>query len=225
MQLGAGHTSGDIVAWVPDAEVMFSGDLIEYHSACYCGDAHLREWPTTLNEIRAEYPAGLHCRHVAWIWRRILTILGFAHAKDVVHAAVLPEHILIEPKEHKLLLIDWCCAAMNWQHNTAPIPLTAGYRDWYACESALGQPPTPRLDVAFAARCMIELLGGDPVSAEFPTSTPPGLQRHFLRCLSRRTADAAIGRNFPTRYDQGSGNKDGVRRRMHDDAVRDHRYP
>ena len=41
MQLGAGHTSGDIVAWVPDAEVMFSGDLIEYHSACYCGDAHL----------------------------------------------------------------------------------------------------------------------------------------------------------------------------------------
>jgi glyoxylase-like metal-dependent hydrolase (beta-lactamase superfamily II) len=51
MQLGAGHTSGDIVAWVPDAEVMFSGDLIEYHSACYCGDAHLREWPMTLNEI------------------------------------------------------------------------------------------------------------------------------------------------------------------------------
>src|SRR6266850_493626 len=39
MSLGAGHTSGDIVAWVPDAEVMFSGDLIEYHSACYCGDA------------------------------------------------------------------------------------------------------------------------------------------------------------------------------------------
>ncbi|MFC0239106.1 MBL fold metallo-hydrolase [Rhodopseudomonas telluris] len=52
MQLGAGHTSGDIVAWVPDAEVMFTGDLVEYHSACYCGDAYLREWPTTLNEIR-----------------------------------------------------------------------------------------------------------------------------------------------------------------------------
>jgi glyoxylase-like metal-dependent hydrolase (beta-lactamase superfamily II) len=52
MQLGAGHTSGDIVAWVPDARVMFSGDLIEYHSACYCGDAHLRPWPQTLNTIR-----------------------------------------------------------------------------------------------------------------------------------------------------------------------------
>ncbi|MET0531792.1 MAG: MBL fold metallo-hydrolase [Microvirga sp.] len=52
MQLGAGHTSGDIVAWVPDAQVMFSGDLIEYHSACYCGDSHLRAWPGTLNAIR-----------------------------------------------------------------------------------------------------------------------------------------------------------------------------
>jgi glyoxylase-like metal-dependent hydrolase (beta-lactamase superfamily II) len=59
MSLGAGHTSGDIVAWVPDAEVMFSGDLIEYRSACYCGDAHLREWPSTLNEIRVFNPKAI----------------------------------------------------------------------------------------------------------------------------------------------------------------------
>jgi glyoxylase-like metal-dependent hydrolase (beta-lactamase superfamily II) len=56
LQLGAGHTSGDIVAWVPDAGVMFTGDLIEYHSACYCGDAHLRAWPHTLNSIREFNP-------------------------------------------------------------------------------------------------------------------------------------------------------------------------
>ena len=59
MHLGAGHTSGDIVAWVPDAEVMFSGDLIEYHSACYCGDAHLRAWPETLNKVRDFNPKSI----------------------------------------------------------------------------------------------------------------------------------------------------------------------
>jgi len=59
MQLGAGHTSGDIVAWVPDAGVMFTGDLIEYHSACYCGDAHLRAWPQTLNAIREFNPKAI----------------------------------------------------------------------------------------------------------------------------------------------------------------------
>ncbi len=59
IQIGAGHTSGDIVAWVPDAEVMFSGDLIEYHSACYCGDAYLREWPSTLNEVLGFNPKAI----------------------------------------------------------------------------------------------------------------------------------------------------------------------
>jgi glyoxylase-like metal-dependent hydrolase (beta-lactamase superfamily II) len=59
IHLGAGHTAGDIVAWVPDAEVMFSGDLVEYHSACYCGDAHLREWPLTLDAIRDFNPTAL----------------------------------------------------------------------------------------------------------------------------------------------------------------------
>jgi len=57
--LGAGHTAGDIVAWVPDAETLFSGDLVEYRSACYCGDAHLREWPLTLDEIRDLAPRAL----------------------------------------------------------------------------------------------------------------------------------------------------------------------
>ncbi len=57
--LGAGHTAGDIVAYVPDAGIMFSGDLVEYHSACYCGDAHLRRWPDTLDEIRAFAPRAL----------------------------------------------------------------------------------------------------------------------------------------------------------------------
>lgn len=51
MHLGRGHTAGDIVAWVPDARVMFSGDLVEYHSACYCGDAYFADWPKTLDVL------------------------------------------------------------------------------------------------------------------------------------------------------------------------------
>ncbi|MDE3174990.1 MAG: MBL fold metallo-hydrolase [Pseudomonadota bacterium] len=51
--LGRAHTAGDIVAYVPDANVMFTGDIVEYHSACYCGDAHFTDWPATLEAIRA----------------------------------------------------------------------------------------------------------------------------------------------------------------------------
>jgi glyoxylase-like metal-dependent hydrolase (beta-lactamase superfamily II) len=53
MHIGRGHTAGDVVAFVPDANVVFSGDLVEYHSACYCGDAHLADWPKTLDRLAA----------------------------------------------------------------------------------------------------------------------------------------------------------------------------
>ena len=53
MHLGKGHTKGDTVAWLPKEKVLFSGDLVEYGAAPYCGDAHFREWPETLEKLRA----------------------------------------------------------------------------------------------------------------------------------------------------------------------------
>ncbi|MEM8741842.1 MAG: MBL fold metallo-hydrolase [Pseudomonadota bacterium] len=52
MFLGRAHTAGDIVIYVPDANVMFTGDIVEYRSACYCGDGHFHDWPGTLERIR-----------------------------------------------------------------------------------------------------------------------------------------------------------------------------
>ena len=51
--IGRAHTAGDIVAYVPDANVVFSGDIVEYKSACYCGDAHFTDWPATLSRLDA----------------------------------------------------------------------------------------------------------------------------------------------------------------------------
>ncbi len=59
MQLGRAHTAGDIVAWVPDSGVMFTGDVVEYHSACYCGDGHFNDWPATLDAIAAYRPKAI----------------------------------------------------------------------------------------------------------------------------------------------------------------------
>ncbi|PCI03992.1 MAG: MBL fold metallo-hydrolase [Hyphomicrobiales bacterium] len=53
MFMGRAHTAGDIVAYVPDQNVMFTGDIVEYKSACYCGDGHFHDWPSTLDAIRA----------------------------------------------------------------------------------------------------------------------------------------------------------------------------
>jgi glyoxylase-like metal-dependent hydrolase (beta-lactamase superfamily II) len=52
MHLGRAHTAGDIVAHVADQNVMFTGDIVEYHSACYCGDGYFGEWGGTLDAIK-----------------------------------------------------------------------------------------------------------------------------------------------------------------------------
>ncbi|PWE32422.1 MBL fold metallo-hydrolase [Maritimibacter sp. 55A14] len=56
---GRAHTAGDAVVWVPDAEVMFTGDIVEYHSACYCGDGHFADWGRTLDVVRGFRPAAI----------------------------------------------------------------------------------------------------------------------------------------------------------------------
>lgn len=59
MHLGRAHTAGDAVIWVPDQEVMFTGDIVEYHSACYCGDGHFADWGDTLDNIAAFDPSSI----------------------------------------------------------------------------------------------------------------------------------------------------------------------
>ena len=53
LHLGRAHTAGDIVIHVPDQNVMFTGDIVEADSACYCGDGHFADWGNTLSRIKA----------------------------------------------------------------------------------------------------------------------------------------------------------------------------
>ena len=52
--LGRGHTSGDIVAWMPSRRILFAGDLVESEAALYTGDAYHLEWMgPTLDRVAA----------------------------------------------------------------------------------------------------------------------------------------------------------------------------
>jgi glyoxylase-like metal-dependent hydrolase (beta-lactamase superfamily II) len=52
--LGRGHTSGDLVVWLPDERICFAGDLVEAQAAPYMGDAHVADWSTsTLDNVAA----------------------------------------------------------------------------------------------------------------------------------------------------------------------------
>ncbi len=59
MHLGRAHTAGDAVVYVPDQNVMFTGDIVEFQSACYCGDGHFNDWTHTLEAINQFNPEAI----------------------------------------------------------------------------------------------------------------------------------------------------------------------
>lgn len=75
---GRGHTEGDIVAWLPEGRILFTGDLVESQAALYTGDAFHREWATDTLDAVARFGA--------------LTLVGgrgaVAHGRDAADAAI-----------------------------------------------------------------------------------------------------------------------------------------
>ncbi|WP_208814580.1 serine/threonine protein kinase [Micromonospora echinofusca] len=111
----------------------------------------------SLAEVRRRRPDGLDPRDAAWMWRRLLVALGLAHRAGVVHGAVLPDHVLIEPDAHGVVLVDWCYSVAD-PGDTVPAVVPA-YADWYPVEVRDRRPPGPGTDLAMAATCMVTLMG------------------------------------------------------------------
>lgn len=56
IHLGAGHTKGDSIVWIPSQDICFAGDLVEFNAGVYTGDAYLADWPATLAALESLQP-------------------------------------------------------------------------------------------------------------------------------------------------------------------------
>jgi hypothetical protein len=133
----------------------------------------------TLEQIHEQHPAP-DARHLAWIFKRLLTILGFCHRHDTIHGAVLPCHVMVHVAGHGLQLVGWGHSAGRGR----PIKTVATrYRCWYPAEVFKKQPASPGTDLFLAARCMTYLAGGDPMNNRMPAAVPTAMQRFIQTCL------------------------------------------
>lgn len=149
----------------------------------------------SLADIRRAYPRGIPAIHMAWIWRRLLWLLGHAHQCGMVHGAVLPDHLVILPPQHGVMLIDWCYSATSDDGAFVPIKaIVPAYQAWYPDEVIQKKAPSPATDIAMAAGCMQWLLGGELATGEVPGACPPPLWAFLCGCRqtaqSRRPQDA-----------------------------------
>jgi serine/threonine protein kinase len=109
----------------------------------------------SLADVAGAIPDGLDPRDVAWMWRRLLVALGWAHRAGVVHGAVLPEHVLIHPAEHGLVLVDWCYSVAPGERIPA---LVAKHRDRYPPEVIGRAPASAATDIFMATGTMRRLI-------------------------------------------------------------------
>jgi serine/threonine protein kinase len=137
----------------------------------------------SLEEVRQAYPDGLDPKDMAWIWRRLLVALGFIHLNGVIHGAVLPGNIWILPEEHGLRLQEFSFAVGDLEMPGCSIAvIDPAYEGWYPNEVHKKQAPAPGTDIGMAARCMIELLAGDPLRGTYPERIPPFIRSFFKGC-------------------------------------------
>jgi serine/threonine protein kinase len=115
-----------------------------------------REPLYTLEDIMRVYPGGIDARHFVWMFKRLLGVLGYAHGRGWVHGAVLPCHVLVRPKDHGILMVDWCYAVEAGKPMKAVSPT---YRQFYPEEVGRKMPVSPATDVYMAARCMESVVG------------------------------------------------------------------
>ena len=113
----------------------------------------------TLAQVRAAYPDGVDPRDAAWMWRRLLVALDYAHGARVVHGAVLPENVLIHAELHGLVLVDWCYSASRPGERIPAI--VEEYRSWYPPEVTARRAPSAATDIHLATHCMQYLIGQD----------------------------------------------------------------
>lgn len=89
-KIGRAHTAGDAVIWVPDAQTMFTGDIVEYHSACYCGDGHFEDWGRTLDAVKAYDPQSIAPGRGDALVGREMVDAAIANTRDFVDSTYLP---------------------------------------------------------------------------------------------------------------------------------------
>ncbi len=137
----------------------------------------------TLEEVGEQHSSGVPLPVLVWLLKRLLELLGFVHRSGFVHGAVVPDHVLVHPRDHGAMLIGWTVAT-PWSTGRSQ-RLRAIPRKWEALYDGSRQA-TPALDVAMACRCARTVAGWHLADA---IRTPP-VEAVLQRGISGEVDDA-----------------------------------
>jgi len=119
-------------------------------------------------------------RHIIWMWKRILSVVGVIHNVGYVHGALVPSNVLISPANHGCRLIDFCYAV---ESGATLKVIDSQYADFYPPEIT-SEHHTNEVDSSFdiymIGKLMIYLLGGDVKNNTLPDYVPNRMKNTIL---------------------------------------------
>lgn len=151
----------------------------------------------SLAQLQQLFPNGVPATHAAWMWRRVLETLAFAHDSGWTHGDLAPGNLLVHPEDHLVHLVGWSAAA----------PLEKAGDDGL-------RRPTVQRDLVQSGWAMRAILagaaGGRPSCGEAPEplaallrriTEDPAATRHLgARALAEEVAAAARQAFGPPRF-------------------------
>ncbi len=109
----------------------------------------------TLADVIKMYPDGVDPKDMAWIWRRLLDVLGYAHRKGIIHGSVIPPNILVGVgNNHEVVLRNWQGSVKLDANKTIPI-IDPEYKSFYPKEVLEKDVPFHGTDLYTAAKSML----------------------------------------------------------------------
>lgn len=129
----------------------------------------------SLESILEAHPDGLNPRDVAWIFKRILTAIGYAHNCGVLHNALTPDNILVSPTDHHVIIVGW---TYSTPVGTPMKAVVGRHSSFYPPEVTVLKDPHagPESDIYMALK-IFQAMGG--------SQLPVRLQRFAKNCASR----------------------------------------
>lgn len=121
-----------------------------------------------LVSLKEKFPDGVPIQHVSWILDRLLSVVGYLHYANIIHGFIEPSNIIINPKNHNAILIDYSFAIAD--ANTEDEKYKYFVEHYSAPEILQKAKPHPRTDIYSLGKVALFLLGGNIETGEFPST-------------------------------------------------------
>lgn len=139
------------------------------------GTASVFRWRSgflhTMDDVRREHSNGVDPRAAVWMWKRMLEVLGWVHRAGYAHGAVIPEHVLVHPRDHGVAFAGWS-SAVRLTGAEKVAATSASRQAFYPRATWERGVVTVATDLTMSARVIAHALGGDAAKGTVPSSVP-----------------------------------------------------